>query len=458
MSTLYYGDNLDVLRRHIKDATIDLVYLDPPFNSDSNYNAFLKEKDGTLATSQIRAFEDTWRWNIDSEQAYEALVLQPNKLSQAMQALRALLGTDNLMAYLAMMAPRLVELHRVLKPTGSLYLHCDSTASHYLRILLDAIFGLKNFRNEIFWYYYNKFGSSKNKLFSNATDTIFFYIKDVEENFVFNSILEKREKPVKQLLRKSVDGKMVNAKDKNGHVIYRFKEDRMIDNVWRIPCLQPASPERLGYPTQKPLALLERIIQASSNPGDTILDPFSGCGTAVDAAQKLGRNWIGIDITQLSITLVKKRLRDNYGKKLDIKIIGEPVTIEDATTLAANDKMQFQWWALGLVDARPLDQKHGADGGIDGRILFSIDKKAGKAKQVIISVKGGKTGVHHVRDLRGVLDREKAEIGVLVTLEPPTSPMTIEAASAGFWGDYPRIQILTIEELLVGKNIRYPTD
>ena len=463
MGTLYYGDNLDILKRYIKDESVDLVYLDPPFNSAQTYSAFFQEKDGTASASQIRAFEDTWTWNQESQRVYEELILQPGKVSEVMQAFKTFLGTNDMMAYLAMMCPRLIELRRVLKSTGSLYLHCDPTASHYLKLLLDSIFGQDNFRNEVIWYYYNKMHDRRKKLFPRATDTLLFYVKDMNSEFTFHQLKEQRDKPVKQLLRKKLDGRMVNAKDEYGHVMYRMKEDRTLDNVWRIPCLQPAAPERLGYPTQKPVALLERIIDASSNPGDLVLDPFCGCGTTIDAAEKLGRKWIGIDVTQLATSLIKSRLRDTYGSKLEIITVGEPTTPNEAATLADEDKYQFQWWALGLVGARPVEQKKGADHGIDGKILFRDDPKAAKPEQIIIQVKGGKTGVKDVRDLRGVLDREKAAIGVLISLQSSTGPMDAEAASVGFYEHktnkqkFPRLQLRTVKELMDGKGIERPT-
>ena len=463
MGTLYYGDNLDILKRYIKDESVDLVYLDPPFNSAQTYSAFFQEKDGTASASQIRAFEDTWTWNQESQRVYEELILQPGKVSEVMQAFKTFLGTNDMMAYLAMMCPRLIELRRVLKSTGSLYLHCDPTASHYLKLLLDSIFGQDNFRNEVIWYYYNKMHDRRKKLFPRATDTLLFYVKDMNSEFTFHQLKEQRDKPVKQLLRKKLDGRMVNAKDEYGHVMYRMKEDRTLDNVWRIPCLQPAAPERLGYPTQKPVALLERIIDASSNPGDLVLDPFCGCGTTIDAAEKLGRKWIGIDVTQLATSLIKSRLRDTYGSKLEIITVGEPTTPNEAATLADEDKYQFQWWALGLVGARPVEQKKGADHGIDGKILFRDDPNAAKPEQIIIQVKGGKTGVKDVRDLRGVLDREKAAIGVLISLQSSTGPMDAEAASVGFYEHktnkqkFPRLQLRTVKELMDGKGIERPT-
>lgn len=217
--------------------------------------------------------------------------------------------------------------------------------------------------------------------------------------------------------------------------------------------------ERLGYPTQKPEALLERIIQASSNPGDLVLDPFCGCGTAVVAAQKLGRQWIGIDITHVAITVMKRRLIETFEPDPNFNVIGEPTMVEDVAELAQSDPYQFQWWALGLVGARPIEQKKGADKGIDGRLYFH-EKDGGETKQVIFSVKAGGTNASHVRDLHGVIDRENAAIGVLITMEEPTKPMRAEAASGGIykspWGDHPQLQIIAVDELLKGKGIDMP--
>jgi site-specific DNA-methyltransferase (adenine-specific) len=255
---------------------------------------------------------------------------------------------------------------------------------------------------------------------------------------------------------------------KGGTPSYKGYLDTMkgspMQDIWDdVFPLMGSSAERLGYPTQKPVALLERIISASSNHGDVVLDPFCGCGTTIDAAEKLGREWIGIDVTALAISLIKNRLLDTYGKKIEIITVGEPRSPADADKLANEDKYQFQWWALGLIGARPVEQKKGADHGIDGKILFRDDPKASKPEQIIIQVKGGKTGVKDVRDLRGVLDREKAAIGILISLQPPTAPMEAEAASAGFYihkmnqQQYPKLQLRTVKELMDGKGIERPT-
>jgi site-specific DNA-methyltransferase (adenine-specific) len=529
MGTLYYGDNLDILKRYIKDESVDLVYLDPPFNSAQNYNAFFHEKDGTDAASQIHAFEDTWHWDIKTKKAYDDVTEQPGKVSDVMQAFYTFLGGNDMMAYLTMMSSRLVELRRVLKSTGSLYLHCDPTASHYLKLLLDAAFGPSSFCSEVIWKRTSAHSGSKR--WGPVHDTILFTSKS--DDYTWNEVFQKYSEeyldsfyrfnddkgrfrigdltgagtrtgesgqawrgvnptaagrhwatPNKVLiemfgetcLKWSVN-KRLDALDEAGLIYWppkgkvpgfkRYYNSNagvpIVDVVTDIDPIPAQSAERLGYPTQKPVALLERIIQASSNPGDVVLDPFCGCGTTIDAAEKLGRQWIGIDITQLATSLIKNRLRDTYGVKIEIITIGEPTTPNEASVLAEQDKFQFQWWALGLVGARPVEQKKGADHGIDGKILFRDDPEAAKPEQIIIQVKGGKTGVKDVRDLRGVLDREKAAIGVLISLQPPTGPMKTEAASAGFYEHktnqqkYPRLQLRTVKELMDGKGIERPT-
>jgi site-specific DNA-methyltransferase (adenine-specific) len=453
MNHLYYGDNLKVLREHIRDETVDLIYLDPPFNSNASYNVLFKSPTGDQSAAQIEAFDDTWHWGDEAETAFQEVRRSGHTDAAGMlEAMRSFLGTNDMMAYLAMMAVRLIELHRVLKPTGSLYLHCDPTASHYLKILLDTIFGAKNFRSEVHWYYYNKLHDYRKKLFAAATDTLLFYVKDRNADFVFHPLIEKRDKPARQLKRVKRDGKAVNARDEEGNLIYQIKEDRGIDNVWRFPMLQHASPERLGYPTQKPVALLERILNASSNPGDVVLDPFCGCGTTVHAAQKLGRQWMGIDVTHLAIGLIEKRLKDAF-PGVEYKLHGVPADIAGARQMFADDdptKKEFEKWAVSLIGAQPWRAgKKGADGGIDGILPFGTTEKA------VVSVKGGKSVQRNQIDqLKAVVDREKAQIGVFLTLEEPTKPMIAEAAGAGHYTGkddarpVPKIQIVRIEDAM----------
>lgn len=506
MNKLFYGDNLDILRRYIKDESVDLIYLDPPFNSNATYNVLFSQQNGTQSSAQIQAFEDTWRWDENAVRAYELTVEQGGKVADALRAFRLLLGDSNMMAYLAMMAPRLVELHRVLKKTGSLYLHCDPTASHYLKVLLDMVFGVENLRNEIVWQRTSSHNDSKK--WGAVHDIVFYYAKtrnfiwnpvflDYDENYLNKFYVHEDEKGRYRrdhIIRTASLGKRPNltyeykgytpewgwrtvktkleSLDKDNRLewsstgrpyLKRYLHEQrgtpIKSVITDIPPISSQSAEKLGYPTQKPEKLLERIIEASSNEGDVVLDPFCGCGTAVAAAQKLNRQWIGIDVTHLAIGLIKRRMADQFGDVLDYEVIGEPTTIEGAKELADMDKFQFEWWALGLVGARPADPRKGADRGIDGRLYFHDDDTR-KTKQVILSVKGGATGVSHIRDLVGVLDREKAQIGVLISLREPTQPMRAEAASAGFydspWGKHARVQILTIEELLGGKGIDMP--
>lgn len=435
-NALYYGDNLDVLSRYVRDETVDLVYLDPPFKSNKNYNVLSVEQDGSRSAAQIKAFDDTWTWDQGAAQAYQDIVENgPETLSRAMQAFRSLLGETDMLAYLAMMAPRLVELRRVLKPTGSIYLHCDWTASAHLRLLMDAVFGANSFLNNVVWCY--GLGGSSARYWPRKHDDILWYSK-APSHYCFEAV---RVPATSQRMK----GQTKKAPD-----------------YWEIPTINNMAKERLGYPTQKPEALLERIIQSSSKEGDTVLDPFCGCGTAVAVAQKLGRCWIGIDITHLAVAVIKHRLRDTFGDTVQYSVIGEPVSFPDAQALAAEDRYQFQYWALGLVGARPVEQKKGPDKGIDGRLFFHDETPRAKTKQIILQVKSGHVSVAALRDLRGALEREQAEIGVLITLRGATPPMRTEAAGAGFYRspgwqkDYPRIQILTVAELLGGRGIEYP--
>lgn len=502
---LYYGDNLEVLRRYIADESVDLVYLDPPFNSNANYNVLFAEKDGSRAASQIRAFSDTWTWNIESEETYADIVTAGGRVADCLRAFRTFLGECDMLAYLVMMAPRLVELRRVLKPTGSIYLHCDPTASHYLKMLMDAVFGPENFRNEIIWK--RTSGHSDAIGYGSVHDTILFFTRS--DKAMWNNIYQPYDPEYVEQYYRYVDEKgrrfmsgdlgaaglqgggydyewngvrriwrlpeeTMRRLDSEGRIFYtkngiprikRFLDESKglpVQDVWTdIQSLRSWHQERLGYPTQKPEGILERIINASSNHGDVILDPFCGCGTAIAAAQRLNRHWIGIDITHLAIALIKTRLRDTFDEIATFSTIGEPVSLPDAEKLAETDPYQFQWWALGLVGARPVEQKKGADKGIDGRIVFQGDKP-GVFENVIISVKAGKLTASYLRDLIGVLSREKAAIGVLISMQEPTGPMKTEAAAAGFfeseiWGKrYPKVQLLTIEDLLNGKRIDMP--
>ena len=512
-SKLYYGDNLDVLRsrEYFPDECVDLIYLDPPFNSSRSYNVLFKSESGADSPAQITAFEDTWHWGETAEATYDDLIVHaPNEVSTAVEALMNLIQRNQMMAYLVMMTARLVELHRVLKSTGSLYLHCDPTASHYLKIVLDAIFGTENY-SEIIWHYDGPQRPSKRN-FGAKHDTIFRYSKTAaffadETNIIPESMLTDLElKKYKQddegryfydtppgdytdqsIERLDQEGRIRRTKSGKLRVKHFLRSDtqgrvyrrKQLHDVWHdIPSIGHAGgKERLSYPTQKPLKLLERIILASSRKGDLVLDPFCGCGTAIAAAHKLNRRWIGIDITHLAISLQKYRLADMFelvsGK--DYEVIGEPTTVEGARALAqdsANDgRYQFEWWALSLLRAKPVGGKtgsrqgrKGADKGIDGIISFFDEDDRGRKKprKVIVQVKSGTVKSGDIRDLKGTVEREKAVIGVFITLEKPTATMSKEALAAGYyesprWGRrYRRLQILTIGDLFGGASVDMP--
>ena len=464
---LYYGDNLDILRVHIPDESVDLIYIDPPFNSNQAYNVIFSERDGSSSQAQIQAFEDTWHWVETTEQAYHELVgIAPHLLVETIKSFRGILGENNLMAYLVMMGLRLVELHRVLKPTGSFYLHCDPTASHYLKIILDQIFGVENFRNEMVWSY--RRWPAKQKNFQKMHDIILFYSKEKQEN-TFNVIYEtlsagtlKRWKGKKSKVSFEGEIRLVTQ------MTNVESQGRPADDVWSIPVINSQAKERLGYPTQKPEALLERIIKASSNEGDVVLDTFCGCGTAIAVAQRLNRRWIGVDITHLAIALLKYRLDDAFGDDVKYEVIGEPKDSESAKALAIQDRYQFQWWALSLIRARPYQgKKKGADEGVDGMIYYQdVDPDNPKktlTQKIVVQVKSGKVSVRDIRELKSVVETQDAVIGVFITLNPPTQPMVKEAATAGRFQwlhvthtTYPKIQIRTVEELLAGNGIEYP--
>lgn len=459
----------------------------------------------------MTAFEDSWTWGQQAEHEYADLLHQSNTdVAEMIASMRRFLKESDVMAYLVMMSNRLLELQRVLKQTGSLYLHCDPTASHYLKMVMDAIFGAQYFRSEIIWKRSSAHGGSVS--YNDIHDVIFYYSKSedpiwnsprapFDPDYIESHYSNKDENGKKYQLvsahgagdgpprkfgdrvitppsgrhwmsQEHIDKMIAEGKvvfTKSGMPRYKRYLDETdgvpLGTVWDdIPPINSQATERLGYPTQKPLALLERIIQASSNTGDVVLDPFCGCGTAVHAAQKLGRQWIGIDITNLAISLIEKRLKDAFVDStppLEFKVFGTPKDLDGARDLALRDKYEFQYWACSLVDAQPYqNKKKGADSGIDGLIFFQDDK--GEAKKIIVSVKGGE---HVTRtmlaDLKNSVEREKAQIGLFVTLTPPTEPMQKEAVSAGFYdsqfGAFPKIQILTVEDLLNGtEGPRYP--
>lgn len=471
---LYYGDNLPVLREHVASESVDLIYLDPPFNSNRSYSViFGHEIDD--ANAQIQAFDDTWHWTPETERFYtDLLVGAPNAVSDAIAAFRVLLGENDAMAYLVMMAPRLVEMHRVLKRKGTIYLHCDPTMSHYLKVLMDAIFDARQFRNEIIWHYSGWNKKLKDK-YESRHDVILMYQKSAGAFFEPQTTPWASEdeyvKVRKQKLRVDDDGRKYVLSDRGkGQRIKRYLEDAMeygrpIDDVWEIDKLNNSASESLGYPTQKPLSLLERIILSSSKPGDVVLDPFCGCGTSVDAAQKLGRNWVGIDITYISIDLIVKRLIATHGKSVmdSVEVDGIPFDMQSVERLFEQSPFDFERWAVSKIHAQPNDRQVG-DRGIDGVRRFIIDNKT--IGKVLVSVKGGKhVGPSAVRDLAGtVASAPDAQLGVLITLNDEVSRETQRAIDVGgYWTHpangqhFPVLQHVSVRDLLAGVRPNLPT-
>ncbi|MFT4075975.1 MAG: DNA methyltransferase [Asticcacaulis sp.] len=518
---LFFGDNLHILKEYVRSDSIDLIYLDPPFNSNASYNLLFKGPAGRQAEAQIEAFDDTWHWGFAAAEAYEDVLRSGTNAAPLLKALRSSLGDSDMMAYLAMMSIRLVELHRVLKSTGSLYLHCDPTASHYLKLVLDSIFGGCNFRSEIIWKRTSAHNSAKR--WGPVHDVILFYT--ASEKYTWNKVYQDYNSAYVEAFYRYVDSdgrryrigdltgagqrqgesgaiwREINPTSKGRHWapprtfpggslvpknalaaldyldsvgrIYwppkingvpgfkRYLEDmngvQIQDIIDDIGPVSSQSKDRIGYPTQKPFALLERIIAASSNKGDIILDPFCGCGTAVHAAERNERNWIGIDVTFPAIQVINDRLR-HYAPAAQYEIGGIPKTLEDAEALATLDKFQFQFWAVALIGGHSKSGR-GADHGIDGQFFFKLDAKADGVG--LISVKGGKNlNPSMVRDLRGTMEREGAEMAVFVCIGEPSAQMVTEAASAGFFtssqGRHPRLQIKTIRDLLQGNGIDSP--
>lgn len=531
---LYFGDNLNILREHIPDDSVDLIYLDPPFNSNADYNVLFRERSGTDSVAQITAFEDTWRWDLGSALAYEEAVTSGSRdVARLLASLHSFLGPSNMMAYLTMMTPRIVELHRVLKPTGSIYLHCDTTASHYLRLIMDTCFGMRNFRNEISW---KRTAAHNNaKRWGRNRDALLFYSASgdytwhgdsqaITQDYVNPHYREEDELGRFRWSDLTVQGigaghtgqpwrdvdPAASAQPRHWsvprytwHLAYPEIEPELLttqeqldlldeagmvnwppggsfpqvkdylssdpghpmqEQISDIPPIGSRAAERLGYPTQKPVKLLDRIIQASSNEGDVVLDPFCGCGTALVSAEALNRRWIGIDVTHLAVALIKHRLADTFGSELeDYTVHGVPEDVASAEALAAEDRHKFEWWAVSLVDAHPANnKKKGPDGGVDGIIHFFDDNRR-NPKRIIVQVKSGKVQRSDIATLNNDRQRENAEIALFVTLKPPTSRMTQEALAPGFYQPskfpgqrHPRIQILTIDDLLSGVEPSYP--
>jgi len=548
---LYYGDNLDVLTEKIAQESVDLIYLDPPFNSQRAYNLLFTSPTGDDAQAQVRAFEDMWLWTPSVRSEYERITSGglPGGVSDTLQALYRIIKENAMMAYLVMMAPRLVAMRRVLKSSGSIYLHCDPTASHYLKILMDAIFRPTCFQNEIIW---RRTGSHKDtKRYGPLHDVILFYTKSTS-GYCFNVVkrpymrghVERRYTRTEdgrmkftsggnvltgQGLRKGESGlpwRSFDPSSKGRHwaipgflaqqmspefaelgVIERLDalydaglveitkgaawptpvrylqpgDGNLISDIWAyqpytegtvqdtedgidrdVAWLGPTDPERLGYPTQKPVGLLQRIIECSTNPDDLVMDPFCGCGTALDAAQRLGRRWIGIDISFLSVDVLDTRIRNTFGEQAVYEVDGVPRDVSGANDLFARNPLDFERWAVSLANGEPNDKQVG-DEGIDGRIRFPSSEK-NRTCTSIVSVKGGDTvNPSMVRDLVGTVASEHAEMGLLITRMDPTPGMKKAATKAGTYtwpvanAKFPKVQILTVAEFLDGNKPQMPT-
>ncbi|MGD0679999.1 MAG: site-specific DNA-methyltransferase [Polyangiaceae bacterium] len=453
---LYYGDNLDVMRRHVATQSVDLVYLDPPFNSDRTYNLIYK---GSQA--QERAFVDTWTWDDNAESSFRELtdripqgVHVPASLREMMRALKVFLAEHkDMLAYLSMMAIRLVDLRRVLRKTGSIYVHCDPTASHYLKLILDALFGPENFRREIIWRsgWVSGFKTKTSNWVRNH-DTLLYYLRDHREAFIFNKDLAYKP-----------HGDGYKRRGGGGN-----PKGVALDDVWDevalySPWIKSFSTEKLGYMTQKPLALLERIISVSSNPADLILDPFCGCGTTIEAAEKLGRRWIGIDVAIRAVEIIKDRLDQKFERRVWTEH-GEPADVEQAAHLAETNAYDFQWWTVRLLGGHPPkgEKKKGGDGGVDGELMLT--DRSGTPRRGIVSVKGGRTLTpDFVKALAETVRQEQADFGVLVTMYPPTHGMREIARECGTasWASVEvgrlahRVRILTVSEMMAGQ-VQWP--
>lgn len=479
MNKLFYGDNLDVLRRKIASDSVDLCYIDPPFNSKRNYFQIYNNQ-GTEDRAQAQAFVDTWVWGDDAVEAYNQIVDVANlsngrfteQTVDLIKGLEKVLKRGSLLAYLVSMTLRIVEIHRVLKPTGSFYLHCDPTASHYLKLVCDAVFCGQggDFQNEIIWSY-RRWPTVANR-FQRMHDVVLFYTK-ADRPGVFNTLLNeptassmKRWKGQKQKVTFDDTGKRNPTLEEGGD-----SQGVAMNDVWDIPVIAPVAHERLGYPTQKPEALLERIIQASSNEGDVVLDAYCGCGTTVAVAQRLGRKWIGIDITYQSIALILKRLQDRHPVdwatiEANIVLDGVPKDLASATALANKKddrtRKEFEKWAILTFSQNQarINEKKGKDGGVDGLAFFLIDKETnGKA---IFQVKSGGETRNTLATLNSDRQREGAEFGFLICFKPATPDMQKEILAAGKY-EHPmlnreddKIQVITVAEILAGKRLDLP--
>ena len=514
LNKLYFGDNLAVLREHVGTESVDLVYLDPPLTSNTSPSGLRDKRGGVTATSpagSIHTRDAPWSWGYDPA-AWNGEVLEgvaDPRVVSSLRAMRQLVGESDVLAYIAMMTPRLIECHRILKQRGSLFLHCDPTVSHYLRVLLDSIFGPEAFRNEIVWPKTLTRSSSTHRLpFSH--DVILAYGKTDAARWNHEALFQPHgSDDLKRYPHRDPDGRrfqlasLTAPTSDRPNLTYEFlgvtrnwrlSKERMeeahragrvvqtgpgrtpqlkryldeqrgnpLGDVWTdIPPLNARAPERVGYPTQKPLALIARIIEATTRPGDLVLDPFVGSGTTIDAAQSLGRSWIGIEMDTLAIDLIDARLRYKYSESVrdTYEILGTPKTLHDARDLLSRSPLEFERWCVMLVDGQP-EEGRSEDKAIDGVIRIPIDEKDG-SHRVLVSVKSGPPDFQHLQHLTHVVDTQQAAMGLLIMMNEPPGGMMDAAQQAGSYRyplngqEYPRIQIVTVEELIRGERPSLP--
>ncbi|MBW4679668.1 MAG: site-specific DNA-methyltransferase [Microcoleus vaginatus WJT46-NPBG5] len=472
---LFYGDNLEMLRQFIPDNSVDLCYIDPPFNSNRSYYQLYNNQGNQLRT---QAFTDVWIWD-DFATAGLSQILDnyQNKFTaqtiDLMAGLSKVLGKGSLLAYLVSITLRVAEIHRILKPNGSFYLHCDPTAGHYLKLILDAVFCPVggDFKNEIVWCY--SIGGKSNKRFGKKHDTILYYTKNTE-TYTFNekdaSICRKPNSHMK--VRTDAAGRHYQQKtDKKTGKLYKYylDEGKIAEDYWTdIETLNRQDKERLGYPTQKPEALLERIIKVSSNEGDIVLDAYCGCGTTLAVAQRLNRQWIGIDITYQSISLVLKRLENSFGSDVlaQIQLIGIPKDRESAIALASDQsncrRTEYEKWAILTYSNNQalIQEKKGSHQGIEGLVYFL--GKHGEFHKIILQVKRDNINFRDLDKMHEIIINKKASIVIYIVFEKNTY-LVEKTQSYGFYYDridkniYPRLQLVTIQEILEeGKRLKSP--
>jgi site-specific DNA-methyltransferase (adenine-specific) len=468
VNKLYFGDCLDVLKKlqaENPEGFIDLIYNDPPFNSKRNYNILFEEADLKDTKAQKEAFADTWS-NISYKDTLEELKDIDLDLFSFLESLDKIRISKSAVSYLTTMAIRIYYMHKVLKKSGSFYLHCDPNMSHYLKLVCDLIFGSKNFRNEVVWAY-NRWSAAAKK-FQGLHDIIFFYTKGSQNLHTFNLQLvpytdktNKRWKGERMHNIVTSEGKLLKTPAPEEEL-----KGANMGDVWNISVINSQAKERLGYPTQKPEALLRRIIIASSDPGDVVADFFCGCGTSISVAEELKRKWIGVDISHLAIGLIERRLISSYGKKIKetYEIDGLPKDIDSAKLLAQGvigGRLKFQDWIIEAMLGGIHNPKKTADGGWDGHLTFDIPNH--KKEIILVEVKSGNVNVKNLREFVQVVNKQKAAIGVFVCFEEQvTKPMLLEAKEAGYYNkemfgtNYDKIQILTVEKLLDGEQIKMP--